>query len=340
MSIKKGLYQGVFLSEEPALVQKRKIPGKQTVELSVELAPYIQAYKNYKHIVDMQKGSKSVSEEQLACKIKYEHLRTGLFDGLTALTGGCWEDVFDLAMPPEKMTMKNSVAYQVLEDSFVEILNNTVDETIAKHMESSRSIRPLNTLKAILTVSIDDTTHRDNISITCVDNGRGYKKDFLEKVDSAEGKKQYADEKSGSNKRSSNARSISPDIDIFTGGRGLGLRMLIRKVDEGAPSESARRYIENVQRPKTADIVFNNKLDSTGRAIGAEITITTSKPQVNALNTEPESHKRKLPPIQTHPSSLEIKQQLNVLRKSSPLSINTDFSDEEDNSPTYWGPGS
>lgn len=316
------------------VVQKKKVPGKQTVELSIELAPYIEAYKKYKHIRDIQGDAKEI----LAHKNEYEHLRTHLLDGLTALTGGCWENVFNLAMSPEKQILKDSAAYQILDDSFVEILNNTVDETIAKHMESSRVIRPVNTLKARLSVTIDDYTNPDNISITFVDNGRGYKKEFLDKIDSNDARKSYCEQRSGSEKRTSHAKSISPDIDIFTGGRGLGLRMLIRKVTEGSPSESARRYMQDLQRPKTADIVFNNKLDSTGRPIGAEITITTSKPMVDELHKKVDSGRLILPPI---PPYQGMKQKLNDLRinKSSPLTINTDFSDE-DQSPKYRGPGS
>ncbi len=312
-----AFFQEKIINPDTPLVNTVKIEEQQTVKLSIELAPYIQSYKNYKHAVDMNNISNANASDLIGFKQAYETQRTKLLDGLTPLTGGRWEDVFNLAMPVDNADFKHSTAYQVLEDSFVEILSNTVDEMIAKQMESSRNIRPVNTLKAVLSVTIDTQSQPGKISIICTDNGRGFKNAFLEKVDSADAQQLYTHQKTSSNKRTSMAKSISPDIDIFVGGRGLGLKMLVRKVQEDSSLDPAQK----------ATIQFDNIKDSHGKTTGARTIITSLiSPEKELVNTPVEKINA-------------IKEQLKHIRRNSPLTINTDFSDE-DNSPRYWGPGS
>ncbi len=322
-------------------VSRKRIHSEQVVELSIELAPYIMAYKNYKNVLDNQKGSTN-SKQELFYKATYEDLRNGLMDSLSPLTGGSLAAVFDLAMDTEKLTRLRSVAkviderlnynealkkssvYEALDDSFVEILSNAVDDTIKKYLESSKSARPINTLKATLQITIDDHTNPDNLTISCFHKkGGGFKESFLQQVSTLEERKGYISTVS-SNKLSE--AKLWADIPLYIGGRGQGLRMLMRKIDEGRYSESDRKHATKFYKAPVSNIEFSNKMDVFGKAEGAVITITTSKQPV----VMEQSGNAKIKGRDTREVIRDMKQRNMNTKSPSTIAIDVDFLNAKD----------
>ena len=286
-------------------VARKKVDQQQAVEISLELAPYIMAYKNYKNVLNAQGGPQH-SMKEAVYKATYEDLRLRLLNDLSPFAGGNLDDVFDLAMDTQRLTrlrslssnindrinaheaLKNSAVYEALADSFGEILTNAVDETLEKFLKSSERMNPVDTLRATLLVDIDDHTNPDQLTISCFHkDGRGFKATFLDDVSTLEKRKDYIATFS-SNKLSE--AKLHGDIPLFIGGRGQGLRMLMRKIDEGTFSGPDRKYAKSFNKAAVSSIEFNNKVDSSGNIEGAMISITSSKKPV-AIE-ERSSHQR------------------------------------------------
>ena len=321
-----------------SLVSRKKVILEQAVELSIELAPYIMAYKNYKNVLDVQGGFRNSAQERVF-QATYEDVRLKLMDSLSALTGGSLEDVFDLAMDTDRLkqirtvassannrinfneSMKKSAAYEALDDSFVEILSNAVDETIAKHLASSKAMKPISSLKATLLVTIDDHSNPDNLTISCLHKkGRGFKKDFLQQVSTIEERKAYIS-KVSSNKLSE--AKLLADIPLFIGGRGQGLRMLMRKLDEGTYSESDRKHATKLNKAPVSSIEFSNKMDMLGKKEGALITITTSKLPVVIIKEQAASDHHELDAREV---MCDMKQRnMDAKKSTESISLNMDF---------------
>ncbi len=281
-------------------IDRRKMHSRDSAEISIELAPYIMAYKNYKNVIELQGGSTNSVMER-AYKATFDDLRIRLQECLSPFTGGDFEEVFDKAVDLQRLkeiqevsslpnkriayleSLKHSAAYEALNDSFVEILSNAVDETIAKHFESPEGTQIIDSLKASVCVGIDDQTDRRNLSITCFHkHGRGFQDSFLKRVASADERKTYMATVSSS--KLADAKEMA-DIPLFIGGRGQGLRMLMRKIDEGTFSEADRKYARRFNKAAVSEIDFSNKVDAVGNVQGALITITTSKAAVVLVET-------------------------------------------------------
>ena len=253
---------------------------------------------------------------------------------MRALTGGCWEDVVDLAMggKAQSKSIKGSTASEALEDSYVEILKNAVDEVIAKHFGSASIIKPEDTLKAILVVSIDDKTNPENVVVSCVDNGRGFTDTFLHRVDTLENRIRYTHR--ASSEKIPAVKSPS-DIPLYTGGQGQGLRMLIRKIEEGTYVEDARSRATMYYKAPVSEIKLSNILDSSGKVAGAVITVTTSKqpvikakPQSNMVTPEKETMTLEGARHLMSTMKLQNKTNQDQTDRVSPISIDTDEFDD------------
>jgi hypothetical protein len=125
--------------------------------------------------------------------------------------------------------------------------------SLEKYLKSSERMNPVDTLRATLLVDIDDHTNPEQLTISCFHkNGRGFKAAFLDDVSTLEKRKDYIATFS-SNKLSE--AKLHADIPLFIGGRGQGLRMLMRKFSFHQSSYS--RFWSGIVMP---DLVSKLKL--------------------------------------------------------------------------------
>ena len=312
-----------------SLVQRKKIPMEQAVELSIELAPYLKAYNAYNNMLIDKNNSGQLPN--VLCD--YNHHRETLLDSLSPLSGGCLAYVFDMAMDNSMSALKDSAAYEALDDSFVEVLKNSVDEAIATHILTPNDFQSVNTLKATLVVTIDDKTNPANITISCVDNGRGFQQAFLEQVATSNARAIYA--ATAISHKLVEANLLS-DIALFTGGRGLGLRMLMQKIDLGTLLDAERKYPTYFCRAPVSNIVFSNKIDALGKIEGAIISITTSKQPIAKVPLQ----RHEFEPKRAKKDCMETVQRNRSQSISSTLSIDTDPLDDTDQNADSPSPGS
>ena len=206
-------------------------------------------------------------------KDAYRLERNALLESLAPLTGGSFSEVYDLAKshPSHAATKKycykapNPAAFKALENSFVELLKNSIDVVLQAHVNCP-VIPPV--LNATMCVYVDESDPK-NVSVRCVDNGPGFPQDFLNKMSTTDARKAHNHVVSSNKATEAGARV---DIPLYFGGRGKGLSMLIGKIDVGD---------QTMVKAAFADIKLTNQInDSSGKIEGAVITIVTSKEPV------------------------------------------------------------
>ncbi len=154
-------------------VERRKIGDQQAVSLSINIAPYLKAYQRYKALYDNPRPEQQL--ERISAFYKYNAQRFVLEQSLTVYTAGNFGEIYDLAMSTprqekgEEAEMINyfkmankPAAYESLDDSFVELLKNSVDALIQAQVSNS-NIPPV--LQVKMSVHFDESqpdVDRDN----------------------------------------------------------------------------------------------------------------------------------------------------------------------------------
>ena len=195
-------------------------------------------------------------------------IRTYFEDALTGLDGDLWWlDMLDTALcsitNPEirnslKAKIELSAAGIYVEQSFVEIIKNAIDQIILSKTPPENCIVELDFLLEI------KEGPEETVSMTFSDNGGGFSKDFLKKMDDKDKRLNYIKTKSDSLKSETKARA-----KLF-GGRGIGLRVICAFVDHGIAFESSGKMTPRYRNDELSSIKFSN------HATGAKIEITTS----------------------------------------------------------------
>lgn len=182
-------------------------------------------------------------------------------------------------------------AYDYVSEYFVEILKNTIDETIirfcTRHDVTGSAI-------AILTLQIEYSPYEDRIKFLFKDKGAGFSDGFLELTNSISAKNNYFKSK-GSVKPSLQESGTLPKL---FGGFGRGLRCIMARVLTGCDLSPRGRLTPCFSRPKCSTINFSNAAEG-----GAVIEIESSCEPLRRVK------KRALSPIQLHLPSKFFKQE-------------------------------
>lgn len=262
-----------------SFVNRHKIDGQHAVSISLNIAPYLKAYQEYEAL-----SSHHTPEDGLArvgAYYQYQAQRFVLEQSLSVYGAGDFSEIYALAMgiPNHKpdegevrdfLRANKPAAYEALEDSFVELLKNSVDAMIHAHVNNRALPR---VLTATMCVHLDESKP-DTVSVTCIDNGTGFPPDFLAQVSTRELRNDYRKDTKSHKMVLAEERE---DIPLYLGGRGKGLSMLIRKIDVGTHNEPDHKFAKKSYKADVSRIVFSNQVDSSGLVTGAVIMIETSK---------------------------------------------------------------
>lgn len=257
-------------------LQMKKIDTSEgySAEVSVDLSDYLNAYKNYKNIDDHKKhkgiveypeGSSKALEEA-AAKDEYLKLRHQIFKVFDQAHGGLlnWGDMFELATEGAsdaiKKAIEESPAFDVVSESFNEILKNSVDAAIDHHMRSMKGHFLLDTLEMKLKLTIDNTSQPDQISIRCEDNGK-FDLKFLKRMASVDKQKDYVAQAAAIGAVSNKLvdHKLDQVMPLYVGGYGQAI---------------ARMLKSSFLNGSNVDVA--NQTDDTGKIIGAAITVRSS----------------------------------------------------------------
>ncbi|MDF1683353.1 MAG: hypothetical protein P1U36_01725 [Legionellaceae bacterium] len=234
------------------------------VDITLNLSFYIEAYeKAYGY-----QRSPGKSQADAIAKFKQQSLE--LSGQLTGLTGQMhWLDALRLATedwePSQQDAVAQSPAARMMDNSFIEIIKNSMDEVISMHYDSTPRKPPI----IQLTLKIDNTSYSNQISIQITDSGRGFPDSFLDKINTPSRRATYVNASRGSNK------TTHHDRPPLFGGQGRGLRILIADENGDALERSGQR-VHRFIKPEISSVEFINALDAFGHCRGARITVTTS----------------------------------------------------------------
>ncbi|HBI22329.1 MAG TPA: hypothetical protein DDY37_07100 [Legionella sp.] len=220
--------------------------------LSVDLAPYVAAYH------------RSAND--------YIAIRNALIHALTEFSGyELWNKMIEhasIGLPLEKANeVLESSIHAVLQEQFVEVIKNSMDEAIKQHYMNGRSL----TVEIVLTLDVSDPNH---LTATLTDNGPGFHPAFLKATETPENQMRYID----STEKNKEKRPHLHQAELF-GGRGRGLRILFADFLNGDALESRYKKRHHTDRPPSTIQLHNDSI--TG---GAALTLTTvSKALSNTL---------------------------------------------------------
>lgn len=244
---------------EPDIIIVRAVENTKHTkycEVSTNLTSYITAYRTYhkafkdKH-PDVNKYEQAFIEARTSLANEFRNLRSNFL----------WQRIEkNLNNLPEEQNdfMSESAVSQILsDDGFSEIFKNVIDNKIKSILNNHNN----DTLDVKLHVIMDDETDPDCVSFTIKDFGSGFPTNILE-LTSKEKRKEYCSQPRHSEK-------AQDEISPYLGGRGLGLRQLIAKMDG-----TGKDYV----MPEKSNLRFENDIDEDNQTIlGAMITLTTSK---------------------------------------------------------------
>lgn len=84
-----------------------------------------------------------------------------------------WDNILSLSTQGLSQEQQDAIfespAVKILEEHFIEILMNSIDETLQAHY-ANRTLSPLMEMK----ISIDNKTNPNMVAICITDNGRGF----------------------------------------------------------------------------------------------------------------------------------------------------------------------
>ncbi len=295
------------------------------VELHFDLTKYVRAF-------DKEMSAKGEAAKAQAAK-EFNEIFASIhfsFEGLSGAT--YWERALTMATegltPDQISATKASPAADMMENSFIEIVKNSIGEAIERYYDSNKTIPA----EITLSLDIDATTHADKVVIQVTDSGRGFRdKEFLEKLNTEKGQKDYVDKSHGSVRR----RLL--DRPPLFGGQGRGLRILIADKDGDALEESGR--VHRFTKPQVSRIAFGNVLDESGGIKGAQITLTTSIEPRENLSVKAYSFKDEVQEMKRSLSESPVSDATTVEGNDSPLDLDMGFMDDwiEDNQERFRG---
>lgn len=247
-----------------ALFQITKLDENSTALLRVNLEPYCSA------VVDRE-----YSEEP------FEKIRSILMRKLSGVIGDCYlDDMLEVALKDESKenisAIKQSPAISSLSRNFIELIKNSVDAVIERRLNGQSAVAILN-FKLDIALSAD----RNSIKVKLSDNGGGFPREFLEKyTPSFVREHDHSLDVGGSKKAKTN--------DIYFGGRGRGLPLLMTKVIKGASviSKGMLQQDEIVSKEDHSQVVFSNDSASGGATIEITTPIAPRKPFVAAVEED------------------------------------------------------
>jgi hypothetical protein len=319
-------------------------PAPGHVDIELNLAPYVSAYeKAYSH--------KTPAHTREAAMTEFNKLANDIYERLDGMPGAThWFMAQDLATETfnaaQKKAIDASPASDMLKNSFIELIKNSMDEAVSRYYDSNKTQKP--TIK--LSLDIDNTSKPNQVSMQLTDSGRGFTDpEFLAKLNTENGRDAYVNASRGSIKKKHDDRP-----PLF-GGQGRGLRILIADEDGDILERSGR--VHRFEKPKISRVGIDNAVDNHGHIQGAQITITTSiKPRralsdiANEIKDRVQAYKREQAapsPAGSEATTVEstssgkISPETVPTADSSPLtlgSLDMDFLDEQDDdSSRYQG---
>jgi hypothetical protein len=316
-------------------------PGHVDIELN--LAPYVTAYeKAY--------SPKTPAHARETAMTEFNNLANNIYNRLDGMPGEThWFRAQDLATETsgtaQKKIIAASPASDIMANSFIEIIKNSMDEAVSRYYDSNKTQAP--TIN--LSLDIDNTSNPNQVSMQLTDSGRGFTDpEFLAKLNTEKGRDAYVNTSRGSMKIKHSARP-----PLF-GGQGRGLRILIADEDGDILERSGR--VHRYEKPKISRVDIDNAVDNHGHIQGAQITVTTSiKPRralsdiADEMKEQVQAYKRAQAtpsPANSEATTVESTTSGKTTPEpvstagSSPLtlgSLDMGFLEEEDNSARYQG---
>jgi hypothetical protein len=282
-------------------IQHEKIPGAKSVMVRVDLGPYVNAFrdkviaKELRDAYDPKSSTyRALDEDYKLALEEYEKIKDALISEVASDTFRYWPDILDLAVDKERLkamddgypsdedydlmdeaaAIESSAASEYMQDFYIEILKNAMDEAVLKTI---RLNQPTNQAVLRLRVDIDDKSKPSEVSIRCTDNGRGFPPEFREtNLANREKRRNYVDNRdkskfSGNISGSQSGSKRQEDMPSLFGGQNRGLRMAIATIDDGDVLETNKR-VKRYAPLEMSEINFTNQPGA-----GACITVTTSK---------------------------------------------------------------
>ncbi|MDF1677596.1 MAG: hypothetical protein P1U32_02745 [Legionellaceae bacterium] len=299
--------------------------GPGLVDFHFDLTKYVRAF-------DKKMSAKGQAAKAQAAH-EFNEIFTGIhfsFEGLSGAT--YWERAFTIAtqgLTPEQISATQaSPAADMMENSFIELIKNSIGEAIERYYDSNKTIPAGITLS----LHIDATTHPDKVVIQVTDSGRGFRNQaFLEKLSTEQGQKDYVDKSHGS------VRNRSHDRPPLFGGQGRGLRILIADTDGDALEEGGR--VHRFTKPEVSRVVFGNALNERGGIRGAQITLITSIEPRENLSVKAYNFKDEAQEIKRSLSESPVSEATTVESSEVSLDLDISFMDdgEEDNQERFQG---
>ncbi|MDF1758717.1 MAG: hypothetical protein P1U74_10550 [Legionellaceae bacterium] len=321
-------------------IQINKIPASSSAKVTVNLKPYIDAYRQYKDVERAISNEIEDSDEYTkqillvlyeSAKNKYEQIKQELIKETFEDTYSYWPDLVDEVMDLEQFNsideedlldeeleaieavreFKKTASYTYMEDSFIEIIKNSMDQIIIHTLQSGLDSNRAN---LELTVDLEEDPESKEIIVTCTDNAGGFDEEFLTKnLSSFESKEAYVNrchktKLSDNIDGSSSGTKTSEEMPTLFGGQNRGLRLLIALVDNGDVLEPNGKRIPTYAPLESSKVQFENNPQNDG----AVVRIITSKEPLEFIYERDN--------ITANDSS---KKEGN---DGSPLSIDTDFS--------------
>lgn len=304
-----------------------KANKSKDIQISLNLAPYIDAFANRK------------SDPSTYLELKRE-LREIVS---RPSANGYWDRIlseYTNNFETEKVKeIENSPAVEILSEHFAEILMNSIDETLqAYHADNHNS--------TVMEMTIKFDSKPNMISINIIDNGRGYPPEFLKKVQTSEERNNYILSQQGSTdlkKHDAHLRDKKPyDGPDLVGGRGLGMRFFLADAqNKKLTGLGPNKKLDNIyEKSSHQSLTFGNLQDQDGNLRGASINlISTLQPRKIIAESMPETKIKGNRMFDSPTGSASD-------NKGSPLSLNlsyisdpSDFeNDDEDDSSANFSP--
>lgn len=216
---------------------------------------------------------------------QYKQLQKELIQQVTGFDAtSFWYDMLEMAIKDgvdEELAavIRESPASKFLDESFIEIVKNGMDELLLGCSQEGKSPQ----LDLNLRIDLTEMEH-NRIGMIITDNGRGFSPSFLSKIKTAENIKHYIDHK-GSGKQTFNENPAALESDdeaemgVFPalfGGAGRGLRILMARVLSGDSLVNGKREPKFI-KPDLSVINLRNDATSSGATIEIITSLTPLK---------------------------------------------------------------
>ena len=241
------------------VISIHKNVGEMSATMTLNLNPYIESFKKD-------------NAAHLTLKKELTYRLTG-FNG-TLL----WTDMIEQATAniskADKEAINNSPANQFMQESFIELVKNVMDEAILGYLKENKEPQ--------LELRLDIGLSNNQIKLSFEDSGRGFPELFLARVNTVEQMKVYTDQ-IGSSKQGID-RTQGDEIALF-GGAGRGLRIVMARILYGDRLKGDGIRESEYTRPNLSEIAILNHHDVLGATVGGRIQITTSLEPLQAIKS-------------------------------------------------------